>query len=389
MNVFDKLYNIILTEEVYGNQSIVYHRTQDLKSLKSIIKSGYRTGRGNWHGDGLYTTYDLESQMAERMVDMYGDYIIAFKVSLNKVLILNPEMSKKVYGRDLGIKDQLELFNITTKGSKHIDEVDHEYKGLKDGGYSSSIASDLHKFIENKVNGILFTSDDDGNVLVIYNTSIALPFKYGKADRGRVKWKTIDIPKGAFERNVEGGFDNHLRSYNIQDKYKSLKNIRYFYKTGDKSKFTEEFIKNEFSYSESDIQGLIYEVLLGDDLSYFDIIMDTVKSSLMTSNKSGKFSKWLDWDDYDWEDVKALMLDLESTIKDKDLYSKIFYSLLYKHPERFSEFLSLYDLKVWDIGEHFYESFELTGDSRYIKALKELSSRYPEYDYIREFGEIG
>ena len=92
------LKNFYLFENIDTSDFIVYHRT-NIDVVKSIFKSGFIVGGGNnVYGEGVYTTYDLESQMLPKMLS-YGDTIIESKVlSLDNFIIFDDEISKKLYG---------------------------------------------------------------------------------------------------------------------------------------------------------------------------------------------------------------------------------------------------------------------------------------------------
>ena len=94
-------------EKVYGNLGVVYHRTKSVDIAKGILEKGFIPGEGEMYGRGLYTTYDLESQMHDRMIDVYGPIILKFKISLHNFLILDYDVAKVVYGTDYTLIDQM------------------------------------------------------------------------------------------------------------------------------------------------------------------------------------------------------------------------------------------------------------------------------------------
>jgi hypothetical protein len=93
------LKNFYLFEDIETTDLTVYHRAKNIDAVRSIFKNGFVVGGGNnVYGEGVYTTYDLESQMLPKMM-FHGDFIIEAKVlSLDKFIIFDDKISKKVYG---------------------------------------------------------------------------------------------------------------------------------------------------------------------------------------------------------------------------------------------------------------------------------------------------
>jgi len=97
-------------EKVYGNLALTYHRTESVDIAKGILEKGFIPGAGAMYGEGLYTTYDLESQLGGKM-DHYGDVIVKFKVALHKFLIFDYDIAKIVYGKDYTLSDQVKIID--------------------------------------------------------------------------------------------------------------------------------------------------------------------------------------------------------------------------------------------------------------------------------------
>ena len=103
-----------LFERVLGKLAIAYHRTHNIKGTKEIGTTGFKVGKGNTYGTGIYLTYQFEDQQDERMKKTYGPFIIRCKVNLDGFLILDADIAKIVYGIDSSdkIKRIIEMVEI-------------------------------------------------------------------------------------------------------------------------------------------------------------------------------------------------------------------------------------------------------------------------------------
>jgi hypothetical protein len=182
----------LLKEEVYGNKAIVYHRTKlNIEQLKDIFfnkKWSFGSNAGSMYGAGLYTTYSLESQMNDIMIDTYGENLIKFSVNLKNFLIcdykefqktpqyqrLNKPKEKDENGNLIFIIEQLKEKNIIVKElySKNVN-------------YSSDVILHLlNRFfteIKTLFNGIMYTGNRDGKCCLVFSNSIydaAIPLGY-------------------------------------------------------------------------------------------------------------------------------------------------------------------------------------------------------------------
>ena len=69
---YQRLDEIFLIEKVYGKLATVFHRTgkggHDFEKLsKSIVLNGFFIGSGKAYREGVYTTYEVESQFNDYM----------------------------------------------------------------------------------------------------------------------------------------------------------------------------------------------------------------------------------------------------------------------------------------------------------------------------------
>lgn len=227
-----------LRERLGKDWSYAYHRTKP-ENIESIAENGFRPGWGDMYGKGFYMTYDLDSQLRSGMTH-YGRGLIRVKVDMKGVLILDYNVSKKIYGNNYTIVDQLLHFGI----------FNHEYiippfyvamskvleESLNDPSLSAVIAahtvvggthpkeavkqrfSYANRYGEKNsligsngtpklagITGIMFTGNHDGNVLVSYAHDISLPYEYAITDSsGDIvqDWESIKAIKTA-EKRVE------------------------------------------------------------------------------------------------------------------------------------------------------------------------------------------
>lgn len=146
-----KLYKPFFKEDIVGFNAFVYHRTKS-EYLDDIVSKGFSPGSGAMYGKGLYSTYDLDSQLKEKMERQYGNIIIKFKVNLHNCLILDYDQAMKVYGKEYTLMDQLKNLNIIQSPrlkKVNIDSINDltggrfAFKNKKDGQILIGILDDL------------------------------------------------------------------------------------------------------------------------------------------------------------------------------------------------------------------------------------------------------
>jgi len=235
-----------LKEVITSGSVIVYHRTgKNGSPVQGIAADGYRVGSGDMYGVGVYTTYDLQSQLNNNMRSTYGNIIIESKVlSMKDFLIFDYDMAKRIYGnKNYTLSRQLRLIfgnefkNIDNKELKELiifgDEqrdINIDIKKLEEllsvSKYSSDVAWRFYKKYENiisKLRGIVFTGQNDGRVLVSYDRKNVEPLRY-TLDEGKT-WKNI-INKNIYQR-LKGYDDdsNNLEYEHILNKLNANKEL--------------------------------------------------------------------------------------------------------------------------------------------------------------------
>lgn len=180
----------ILEEEFYGNQAIVYHRTKKpLEEIESNFTKGFKIGKGDMYGKGIYTNYELEDCFSEYSLEHYGEYIIKCKVSLHGFLILDYDIANQVYGKDgYRLTDQFRRLKIP----KYDDIVsDSEY--LEKLEYTSIVLDTIRKQVYPYVNGVIYNGKSDNRSMVVYGSNSIIPMSVTKAKKmEEVNWFRLD-----------------------------------------------------------------------------------------------------------------------------------------------------------------------------------------------------
>ena len=184
-----------LNERVYGNLITAYSRTSRLSNIESMLENGWRIGEYGDFGPGIYLVYNLtESEYADRW---YGTYVMKFAIKANnKLLILDSEAAKIVYGENSDLRSQIELIDPELLEDE---KVESWISNNEKYGSSSSGFYGIPPELTESINGIMINTGPkkDGYVAVIYKpenvltmTSWAkIPEIYGVDKLPREKWK--------------------------------------------------------------------------------------------------------------------------------------------------------------------------------------------------------
>ncbi len=201
------IYKSIITEDIYGRNAIVYHRTEIRNLADKLYTQGWRFGDKQSYGPGLYATYNLKSQEGYLMSAKYGHVIVKFQVTIDNFLILDyDEFIKSPLGRTLDytkenfIYTQLDYFKLDYNINEltvHIDKA----------RFSSDIANFLFKTVPNlnkKFDGIIFTGMNDiGNIMVCYKPDdllIPISYKVDDTDEWIAVEKNTNYFKNVFNK---------------------------------------------------------------------------------------------------------------------------------------------------------------------------------------------
>jgi hypothetical protein len=293
-----------------------------------IISQGFRAGAGDFYGVGLYTCYDFDDQIRDfdnnGVPDMrgYGNNIVEFSVqNTGKFLILDMNESnnqaKKVWGPKHTLIDQLKKImggkftNFYAKNRDLIDDFNEillkttnvakdgkEYKLDKDkqGRFLTAPIglnlAEMPGFIS-LVDGISFTGNNDGRVLVIYDADLAKPTRY-TSDDGKT-WQSMKKLEYQYERVEVGG--KQILQCKVIDTDKELNQIsidrsasaKWLFSLDipellkDKSKFVKMF--SEMTPSESDFSKSLDKVvdeLCKSNKQLIDVILNRISELPIT-----------------------------------------------------------------------------------------------------------
>ena len=200
---------IYILEEVYGNQAIVCHRTKSLNNIENISKSGFKAGHGAMYGTGIYFTYDLDSQLNSFMHNQYGNYLIKSRLYLDKFLIFDYEVAKKVYGKKYTLMGQFKELKIPIQDDSKIIMYSnklHSKEGLVGSSYiAQKIYSNYYDNLKNYVNGIMYYGKHDGRAGVVYNENLIHPISYtlNESKGDKLEWIKMDEQHEYYTKDVK------------------------------------------------------------------------------------------------------------------------------------------------------------------------------------------
>ena len=180
-----------------------YHRG-DL-GIGEILKAGkFLPGfkGGMMYGRALYTCYDLSSQLRSRMF-MYGPELVKLRTDLSKALVFDYNISKLLWGERYSLVDQLVdhgAYRSRQSMPKDLLEMSSFLeKTFSQPTYSAEIAYNkfCKKYIQpgsgptiSNVSSLLFTGNQDGNVLLIYEVRSITPIAFAIVDKNHKALQT-------------------------------------------------------------------------------------------------------------------------------------------------------------------------------------------------------
>ena len=196
----------MLVEEIIGNTAIVYHRG-DKNKLDHLLKQTYSNSSHidfRKYNKALYTTTNMNSQLnqAGNLNDMkstYGDFIIklAFKGVSNCWFCSYDEYKK--YNNctiDNWKEQQFKKFNI---GKEDWKLLSGNNKNFTANHTNVSKFFEDNNLLRTRVKGIQYNGKYDGDCLLIYDWSTAVPLAISN-NEGKT-WEKIDKNKTAFQRS--------------------------------------------------------------------------------------------------------------------------------------------------------------------------------------------
>ena len=186
----------ILTEEIFGNTASVYHRG-DKNKLDYLLKRTYEN-RSHidfaFYDKGLYTTFDLASQLninkdqGNDMKKTYGNHIIKLAVKgIYNFWFCSFDLYKKFHPNaniNTWKEEQAKHFNLSREIFEKVKGSHKEYTEFHD---TVSRIFEKNNIIPQRVKGIIYEGRRDGNCILIYDWTTAVPLSYSN-DEGKT-WK--------------------------------------------------------------------------------------------------------------------------------------------------------------------------------------------------------
>jgi len=274
---YNKFLPRIIQEAVFSSAAIVYHRTRENPENYNIHEKGIDISKNenSMYGKGLYTTYTLESQDNDRMRELYGNYILKGKINLSNMLILDKSVFNSVHPRE-DFNDYLIREGIN----------ENIINDIKSNEFTSNAAHRVWRRFYTKKDGIVFTGQSDGKVVVVWNPKIFLAISYSEDD-GKT-WKKLNTNiknvKSAEDNRQSAEIDLNYWLLSLEDEFKmgirnqiSTNIVNYFLNYGEIMhifKFAKMLIRNGI-----DVPDKINSELLDDNnfifrTPYLEILRD-------------------------------------------------------------------------------------------------------------------
>ena len=160
---------LLKEEYLKTGSAIIYHRTKK-ELVSKIIATGFQAGSGQAYGKGLYATLDLESQNNDYMLSSYGNTLTKWFVPhLDNFVIFNPILANMVHGTS-SIEEQLK--KIVGENLLDLDPEILNYtkksKSSSSAGAFSSYLNKLNPQQKEKIAGLIFSGEHDGNIFLAY-----------------------------------------------------------------------------------------------------------------------------------------------------------------------------------------------------------------------------
>lgn len=176
----------------------VYHRTKSLKTLSSVLSS---LGEGDHRP--LYLTYDLPSQISQRMIHIYGKFLLQFRVTLRKMLIFDKELLLRVYGSVVPLVEQWKkvVRHPLPEDITFLSSLDDKWLS-SNNPHLSGPSKSLFRYLGNSersifsigFDSVLYSGSLDGKVLVLGDTKKLRPISYAESAKRNVllTWRRIE-----------------------------------------------------------------------------------------------------------------------------------------------------------------------------------------------------
>lgn len=220
----------LLSEEVFGAQAFVYHgsRTPPEKFASIIESDAFDPGGagGDMYGKGLYTVYEADER-SNTFTGAYGEHVYKLKVSLSGFLILDPEVAQKVFGKWVGINEQLRkmgLGSVVDQLRKKLGPAKSQRLDEVPADFTSKIANSISDLVSPHVRGLVFTGLRDGQVALVYDPASVVLVAHKAA--GESEWKGLAPGKGSISRSAGLSFTPGRYNYPVGRSTKTAEVVR-------------------------------------------------------------------------------------------------------------------------------------------------------------------
>jgi hypothetical protein len=168
---------IIKFAEIFGSDAFVYHASSSEPDLFLGHLKKYNPGsRSGKYGPGLYTVYNLEG--TNTSMGVYGYYIYKLKVNLYGFISFIPEITRKIYGKDLSLSEQYKVSGGLSKNVANL-LASLDKNPPQSSDELSRVAKD---YLGGKVKGIIYFQEGDGDCSLVYDAATVVP----------ISWRTIE-----------------------------------------------------------------------------------------------------------------------------------------------------------------------------------------------------
>jgi len=145
-----------------------YHRTWG-KRINKIMEEGFRRGYREMYGEGLYGTFDIESQSKLYMAQQYGDTLLACETSADRV-----------FDWDRSTDELLSELNSADVEQSIISEIEqYLQRAPRESWIYFGISSDLARKFKDDLRpyfrGMIYTGGNDGRAIVMWDVSGVTP----------------------------------------------------------------------------------------------------------------------------------------------------------------------------------------------------------------------
>lgn len=304
-----------IEEDITAGRAVVYHRTGNDATAKGISTNGYRVGVGAYYGAGIYTCYELESQLRPSMKSAYGSVLIENKVrTLDDFIIFDYDIAKKIYKSNYTLDKQLQkiLGNDWNKykNDKDLKEIIESTEKAQ-GGFTSDAAQAFYgsfsQTILRKCRGMIMYGRMDGKTLLAYDAKNIVPIRYS-LDDGKT-WKNVltkDFYKHIKKLNPkpkDAGISHDISNldrgvFAPADRFKKLSDY-------DKNRFIDIIIQKKLNSIPKEYAEYLPKESKDKYINYILKLATTDKNSAISSGYNITASDFLNWP----KDIQDKFLD--------------------------------------------------------------------------------